>query len=435
MPDGQPSASPVRLPAKKGMALLRMGRLPAIDCPVMDIGRTNCTCRITWKMVESSKVQAWKMLLVPGAKLKLNLTSPPYLISAQLDAKVQLVGKSAPTHQDLTLHFFDVDDETNAKLQSTVKALEVKKSEETVTLRRGSPHAVDSGLRSTRLMKLAEQCRGRPFEELIVGFKKASDEQMANARMYAQKFGEDLGSSLIRMGILNAVELCRIWALQSGLPVVATGQLALAKDPPEDFDYPLMQEFECIPFQETPEAVYVAVARPPSGGAEQRLSERVGKRIKFYLAATDELQDVLFGAASQKHLSRRKYPRYKTSISLVFQLCDSLGFSLQQQLSKGHTVDVSEGGLAIKGIPGGAKTPEALMAKKPWCRVAFSYPPYKMQALCRICHVQKCEDGGDPEEQWLYGVQIMDIGTDDRTCLKEICGTLEKEIMKSGQRS
>lgn len=428
MPRAEAMASPVRLDLqKKGTVLLKKSRMPAIDCPLTALTTGECCCRLNWESMDSSAVRPWKMMLLAGLKLEIDLTAPPYVYGMTLSGKVVFVSRVDMDLVDVTIKFVDLTGEQAKLIQRTVCVLgdqgpALKEAQRYKSHNKTNPKM----LRTSKLKLLAEKCRNKPFEELVISFGKTNHAQMRDAHDFAQRFDQSLDRSLWRMGFLNPVDLCRIWALQSGLPMARSGSVMLPSFPPKNLDYSLMRLLECVPYKETETDWKVAVARPPTDDAVMTLAAKLAKLPRFYLIPIDELEAILLQAATHNHFSRRRKPRYRTSLPLVFQLCDDLGATTTQSLTVGETLDISEGGMAVSGGPARERMPEDLLCANAWCRVSFFCPPDEINALCKICHIQRGPTEKSPD-RWVYGLQFMQLSDFHRGRLMQICEDLARE--------
>lgn len=427
MPQPKPSHGPVLLHAKKGTVLLRRNRLPPIDCPLVELTNGGCRCQLNWNRIEPSAVGPWRMKLAWGTNVEVGLTAPPYVFSMTMAARVVFVEKFEGKREEITLNFMNMKPEQAELIERTVRVLDRQPAPKEDRKRVSESEPPEPPRRSGRLRQLAAKCRGRTFEDLVVAFGKITPARMANIQNLARRFKLESDRCIWRMGLLSSRDICRIWSLQSGLQVATAESLQSHATLPAGLDYDFMKAHRCWPLKETADAWLVAVARPPSAGNAAALEQKLGKTPQFCLIPIDELENRLLLASTDQQLSRRKHPRYRKHLPILIQLCDDVGVTMTQTLIFGKTVDLSEGGVAVSGIPAGTFSPEDLLRDNPWCRVGFFCPPHEINASCRIRHIQRGTNEPGMVDRWIYGLEFVELSDENRTRLKEICESLERE--------
>ncbi len=432
----RPNLTRTTVSLSKGTVILTKGGTRTLASRLMEITTTDILCRVNWNTADPASQLAWKRFLTKGTKLKVDLTAPPYVFAMICRGQVANVKRVGPTISEITITFLDLVD---VQVNQIARTVGVWKDREASGQDPEGPQGNEKDDRAAQLRKLASNCRGERFENLVVSFGKVTQTQMEQARSQAEEKGRHLDRCLWKMGLLNPADICQVWSLQSGLSIRHPEQVGLPARLPEGLPYDVLKRMECMPFQESEKGFLVSVVRPLSDEDVEILTEKLSRPPVFHIVPIDAVDALLEQAASpenfkprkrltrRKEFSRRENPRFKLCLPLMFQLCDEGGASITSTVLMGETVDISEGGVAVTGNASKNRSIESLVGGKAWCHISIFIPPHQFSATCKICHVQQSAKDSETPERWLYGLQFINLSDVHRESLTEICRNLKHE--------
>ncbi|MCW8129478.1 MAG: PilZ domain-containing protein [Planctomycetota bacterium] len=263
--------------------------------------------------------------------------------------------------------------------------------------------------------------RGRRIGEVLVKMGKLTDAQVQDSVQRAKISGERLGRYLLREGLVSPAELCRALALQSGLPMTDITDAEIPEPLGMLFSHGMMLQHEFVPFDESLRMLCVAAANPIPRGVIEEMERSCGKKIEVFLAQEDTVLQLVDRLQPKEKRKDRKHMRYEAALPIHYQFCNRLGRSSEETIHQGLTIDLSEGGFLIQGPATGLGGPDDLMRRGLCVRFSISDTQTEVKGLCALRFIKNNERPSREEWKWHYGLQILEMTTDDRRKLKELC--------------
>lgn len=270
--------------------------------------------------------------------------------------------------------------------------------------------------------------------EIITRVCSLEPQQVEGAAVAARQFGERLGRFLLRCGLVTPSQLCHALAVQSGLATVDL----LAIDVPESlnklFPFTLLKENNCVPFAETRTTVSIAVAEPLHQSLVKTLEDRCKKKVQQFVGEEDLIAkqlDVIYKGAKP-----RKYTRYSAAIPLEYRFCTRLGRPLDDEIQYCTTLNISEGGMAVRQDLPAPKEIERRPRHDVYTRAVLKDPLKDIEAICQLRWIR--QPGTSKEKAyWSLGLQIVEISPDDEVQLQSLCRKLSKrsDVAQKAQSS
>jgi hypothetical protein len=240
--------------------------------------------------------------------------------------------------------------------------------------------------------------------------------QLDDAARQARMKGEKIGRFLVRSGLIGADVMCRALALQSGLPMTDLNDLEMTEDLTKLFSYSTMMRHGFVPFDESRDMICIAVANPLSTPTIRDLEQSASKKIEVFLGREDLILKYLNKIRAQQQVVPRRFIRYDLQTTLTYQYCTRFGVACEEGPQQGTTLNISEGGLLMEGPASSLGKPDELLRRGTCVNINIPFtPPQEIKALCRLKAVQERSGG------WLIGLEMLDISTEDKRRLKELC--------------
>jgi hypothetical protein len=308
----------------------------------------------------------------------------------------------APTEQD------------EARVEKIVELLEAKNTQgaPVVAAEPKEKHIGETALNTKKIGELlANVCNLKPQE-------------IEASAAAAREFGERLGRYLLRCGMVTPEQLCRALALQSGLPTVDLSTKTISPALGKIFSFPLLREYNCVPFNETRAGLSIAIGEPLTRDAVDDLESRCGKSIKLFIGQ----EDMILKALDELYVGskERKHPRFKIELPVEYRFTTRLGRPIDDNNHQCTTLDISEGGLSISQ----PEPPPKIVKDQPrhdiYARVVMSAPGEKIFSVCRLRWIKQPHTPHSKRMIWRLGMQIIQIDQSDEENLKTLCDNLAK---------
>jgi hypothetical protein len=139
--------------------------------------------------------------------------------------------------------------------------------------------------------------------EIVIDSGVMTREEVSHALKVAQSVHVPLGQYLVQSGKISSSVLCKMLALQSGLPIVDLTQVEVPLNLAALFGREKMSRHEFIPFKDARSIVCVAAARPLTARFISDLESLCKKKVEVYLAEESKLMQLIDNA------HRLKQPR------------------------------------------------------------------------------------------------------------------------------
>jgi len=275
--------------------------------------------------------------------------------------------------------------------------------------------------------------RGRKIGEVLVKMGKLTETQVQDSVQRARISGERLGRYLLREGLVSPAELCRALALQSGLPMTDLTDADIPEPLSMLFSHGMMLQHEFIPFDESMRMLCVAAANPIPRAVLSDMERSCGKKIEVFLAQEDLVLQLVDRLQPKEKRKDRKHMRYETDLVIQYQFCNRLGRASEEVMHTGQTMDISEGGFLIQGPATTLGGPDDLMRRGLCVRFVMGDGSGEVKGLCALRFIKANDRPAREEWKWHYGLQILEMTSEDRRRLKEFC--IQAGMRQSKQRS
>jgi hypothetical protein len=261
--------------------------------------------------------------------------------------------------------------------------------------------------------------RNRKLGEVLVHMGHLKPQQVDQAVRASQVIGERLGRYLVRESFVTPKILCHALALQSGLPTTDITGVNVPADLIELFTVSTMQEQRILPFDQAKTFICVAVADVLTPKEIRALEAQCGRRIQIFLADEDELAkqiDVIL-----RRRTARKHPRYALIVPVVYQFCSRLGTPVDETVYFVTSVNFSEGGMAIQGVPEAVGTLADTRRQDMYANVIVKALPNEIEARCQVRWVRKSDKSAGAVPKYQIGMEFVEITDENRVRLANLC--------------
>ncbi len=264
--------------------------------------------------------------------------------------------------------------------------------------------------------------RERKLGEILVHMGKLTQVQIDEALRLARSNNQRLGRFLIEREQITADALRDALAMQANLPTVDLSNRELPDELGKIFPYRAMRDHACVPFEDSPTFVCLAVSEPLKASAVRELEYGCQRTVKLFVGQEELVKKKL------DHMYRgnipRQFTRFEARIPVEVQFCSRLGTPIEEEFSFVTTVDVSQGGLAVLGIP---KVPAFVTTEHPkslYARVVLKDPDFPVKTMCQVRWVRRFSPEAD--HHWLAGMEIVELSPVDQQQLTKLCGKLSR---------
>jgi hypothetical protein len=183
----------------------------------------------------------------------------------------------------------------------------------------------------------------------------------------------------------------------------------------EKFGHTLMRRYEFIPFKDAKSTVCLAAANPLRSKVISELESICGKKVEVYLAEEHAITVLTDNVHRSKRSSLRRHFRVEAKLPVNYQFCNRQGEVLHEEEFEGQTLDLSAGGLALRGVFCPLPSPRDLMRQGLYIEVIISSPEgeeHDVNAIFQIRLLRKFDEAEQGEDApWLYGLELIE--TDD----------------------
>jgi hypothetical protein len=252
--------------------------------------------------------------------------------------------------------------------------------------------------------------------DVLVKMGKLTQEQVEEAAAEARARHEKLGRSLVRTETITPDVLCRALAMQSGLPMTDLTDFEISQNLARLFPHSLMLRHCFLPFDENASFVCVAASNPINSGALAELERVAHRKIEVFLAREDYVLQHISTLRGRQADVPRRHIRYDIAIPVLYQFCTRLGSPVESSQHEGSTINISEGGMLVRGSPARVGTVQDVLRKGLCLNTVLCYgTPQEIRCICRVKSIR--EGGAD----WHIGMQLVDTTEEDRRKLRELC--------------
>lgn len=255
-----------------------------------------------------------------------------------------------------------------------------------------------------------------------------TEAQIDDAVKQSRIKGQRLGRYLVGSGLISPDVLCRALALQSGLPVTDLTDIEISDELEKVFPFAMLMRHSFVPFDDSAMFICIAVATPLTQTTLKELERTCHKKVEVFLAREDAILKHLTDFRKRQQGSQpRRFLRYDYQQPVSYQFCSRFAGPTEEIIHRGHTQNVSEGGMMVIGPGSKMGKPDELMRRGICLRVTVhneASPQNEINALCRFKAIQ------EKNSLWHMGLELLEISTEDRRRLKELCVKAMIEQMK-----
>jgi hypothetical protein len=261
--------------------------------------------------------------------------------------------------------------------------------------------------------------RKKKLGEVLIHMGHATPEEIEQAARATRRSGEKLGRYLLRQGIVTPRVLCHALALQSGLPMTDVSDAT----PPEAlinlFTLQRMQDMRFIPFDQARTFVCLAVADILTPDEIRALEEICGRKVQLFLADEEILVKRI------DHIMQvsnpRRHHRYNLNVPVIYQFCSRVGAPVDETVYFVTSVNISEGGLAVQGVPTALGVLADSRRQDLYANVIIKSTPDEVEATYQVRWVRKPDRRAGPNGRWTLGMQLVEIDDENSMKLKHLC--------------
>lgn len=264
--------------------------------------------------------------------------------------------------------------------------------------------------------------------QMLVQMGYLTEAQIDDAVKQSRIKGQRLGRYLVSSGLISPDVLCRALARQSGLPVTDLADVEINEELEKIFPFAMLMRHSFIPFDDSAMFVCIAVATPLTQTTHKELERTCHKKVEVFLAREDAILKHLNEFRKRQQGSQpRRFLRYDHRAPISYQFCSRFAGPSEETLYRGQTQNVSEGGLLVVGPGSKLGKPDEIMRRGICLRITVhneAAPQSEIHALCRFKAIQ------EKNALWWMGLELLEISTEDRRHLKEVCVKAMIEQMK-----
>ncbi|MCZ7648924.1 MAG: PilZ domain-containing protein [Planctomycetota bacterium] len=265
----------------------------------------------------------------------------------------------------------------------------------------------------------------RKLGEILLHRRQATAAQLEAAAGGAKQHGMRLGAYLVAAGDLTPEQLRDALALLANLPTVDLEARAIPDEYSRIFPYRALKDHRCVPFEETPGYVCLAVAEPLKPGAVRELEYGCRRAVKLFVAREDHVE------ARRDRLYRgripRKFSRFRARIPVSLQFCTRIGSPIEDEIRFVTTLDISQGGLAVMDVP---RVPVAISEAQPsdvYADVTLQDPEHEVRAVCQVRWIREQEKPDQESHRFQAGLEIVEIKPAYQQALLALCVKASKD--------
>lgn len=258
----------------------------------------------------------------------------------------------------------------------------------------------------------------RRLGEILLHRKLLDPPRLQHALDEAPKLNLRLGAYLVAQEWITPEDLRDAVALQANLPTADLRTLEFPEALNRIFPYRALKDHRCVPFEETPSYVCLAIAEPLKLSAVRELEYGCRRPVKLFVAQerlVDQCRDKLYEGRIP-----RQFTRFKATIPVELQFCTRIGTPIEEAIRTVTTVDISQGGLGVLGLP---RVPSAIPERRPkdvYAQVTLKDPEYEVQAVCQVRWLREAGGRADGLE-FLAGLEVVEIRPQDQQRLLQLC--------------
>jgi hypothetical protein len=407
------------------MAVLSRPGLPALVCSLIDLSEGGCRCRADLRAAGEEAAEAWKSALKTSEKVEVQITIAPYLNHLGLPGEIRHLRDYQTDLLEFGMKFSEVAS-TQEQLGQALQALAKGRAPGEQPPARPPTAVLSKPVTRTRVSHISHvipraerlDLHNKKIGEILVSLGVLTPTQLAEALAMSSSRRERLGRCLWKQGWVTPMEICEALSVQSGLPMIDLGEVEIPPEFLKIFSYLTMRRHEFVPFDKSGSTIYVASAQPLKTAALAELEKKCGTTLMVFLAPEQAILERISKLATQR-LKERRHARFKVALEATYSFCSADGTALTKQVLPGMVLDLSEGGLKLRGPDASIGGPDQLIQQSVCARVNIICAPESIHAFCGLRFMQPVL-GSDPP-RWVFGFEILKISEEHRELLRQMC--------------
>lgn len=430
-----------RVQISDGTLILLKDGLPELRCELMNIDEEGCRAKVVAGAITLELATVWHPNLAPGQSVNLRVESRMPVLKVHGAATVTHVLEFL-NHVEIEFLFVHLAQSQKAAIErarfsSALQDFDLPETPPTVQLPRKVPqeHQSNTGSMPTLMIaaseltvepkttapdtRLHELMRSKKLGEVVVHMGHLSQAQVDEAAAAARAGREPLGRYLTRNKLVTSHVLCHALALQSGLPMVDLTGVQIDDQLSSLFAFDTLLEHQCVPFAEAEAFISIAVSGPLKQKAINELEHIRNKAVRQFLTPEDIVLKML--DRIQEHRRQRQFQRFRANLPVRYQFCNRVGTPTDETIYFVRTLNISEGGLAVEGVPNLLTACPDVRRREMYANLIIVVPEGGIHAICQLRWVRKCERKGTADSNWLIGMQVVEIAREDQQRLSALC--------------
>jgi hypothetical protein len=205
-------------------------------------------------------------------------------------------------------------------------------------------------LASFRARVFNEPTTGQPKKDRlgrILVQRRSLQRKELDAFVAGNRKGVRLGDGLVKSGLVSNRQLAEALAQHLGMPFVDLTTVEIEGAARKLLPEEKQKELKVVPFGTEKGRLLVAAGEPLGAWEERELSQLVGRPVRVYLAAADQVAEAL--QTEFKPPKARRFPRIKAGVAVRYRFYGSAWQVLDRRIFEGLAADVSSGGVLISG--------------------------------------------------------------------------------------
>jgi len=135
--------------------------------------------------------------------------------------------------------------------------------------------------------------RRRPFDEILLGAKTLTPEQLDKARKYADAVGLELRDAVLQQKLAEPSQVMLAYAESQGLPYIELSDIGVADDLIPQIPASTARKHSCVPVMVDDGQLLVASPNPIAPNVEETLRLRTGMPVRTVLCTPCGVNEVI----------------------------------------------------------------------------------------------------------------------------------------------
>jgi hypothetical protein len=425
-----------------GELVLLAERLPDLPCQMISIDEEGCLAKAVPGPITMELAAAWQTTLTPSQQVRIRVECLTPAIAFEVNGVVLKLSEF-PTHIEFELRFLKLGPQQRAAIEharftSALQNFDLPPAPTQVSKTQAEEHQVNNTPLPTLFLSAAElghapqitspdsqlhkRMHTKTLSEILVCQALLSQAQAEAAATSARKSGESLAHFLVRNKHTSPQLVCHALALQSGLAMVDLSSAEIGCELSSLFTFATITKHQFVPFAENAAFVSIAVAEPLKNRVVKELEYCIDKPLRQFLASEDVILSLL--NRIQEYRKPRRHARFPASLQARYQFCNRMGTPTDDTIYFVRTMNISEGGLAVEGVPSLFNNRPDVHRNDVYVNLSTATSWGSLQAACQLRWIRREERKAADTPKWLMGLQIVGLSSEDQERLKSLCAQI-----------